>query len=176
MTALLVSAAILLALVAVALRLAARVARRRAGLSAGRVVYRDAPSPRGAPRTLTSSRFGLAGKPDYLLEVNGGVVPVELKSGSRPLRAMPYDSHLLQLAAYCLLCEEDLGARVRYGIVRYRDGEIRVDYTDELRAELLDVLAEMRATRAGEYVMRSHDEPRRCRRCSFRDVCGEALE
>ena len=119
--------------------------------------------------------LGLVGRPDYLIEAEGGVVPVEIKSTACPADGRPYDSHVAQLAAYCLLVEDVLGEPVPFGVIRYRDREVRVEYTDELREHALALLEEMRAARDAEEVHRSHDDPRRCAGCSMRDVCTEAL-
>ncbi|MCE5296387.1 MAG: PD-(D/E)XK nuclease family protein, partial [Euryarchaeota archaeon] len=54
---------------------------------------------------LRSERYGLTGRPDYILQENGGIVPVEMKSGRRPKG--PLFSHIVQLAAYCLILDED---------------------------------------------------------------------
>jgi CRISPR-associated exonuclease Cas4 len=82
----------------------------------------------------------------------------------------------LQLAAYCLLVEDQLGAPAPYGLIRYRDSEARVEFTTELREELLALLEEVRAAAAAEEVHRSHEEPRRCARCAVRDFCDERLD
>ena len=179
---------VILAAVAVAARIVARGRARRTGLPAGRLIYGDTGAPVGrvAPvtlneegerqeRPLVSRRHGLTGRPDYLVRTREGVVPVEAKSTRRPASGVPYDSHLMQLAAYCLLVEDGLAEPVPYGVVRYRDGEVRVDYTPELRAALLDLLDEMRAERDAGEVHRSHEEPPRCAACSYRDACDEAL-
>jgi CRISPR-associated exonuclease Cas4 len=130
-------------------------------------------------RPLVSEALELVGRPDYLIETEGGVVPVEVKSTACPAGGRPYDSHLAQLAAYCLLVEEVLGASVPYGLVKYRDREVRVEYTDKLREQALALIAEMKAdinaSADGEEVHRSHDDPRRCAGCSLRDVCTESL-
>jgi CRISPR-associated exonuclease Cas4 len=99
---------------------------------------------------------------------------VEIKSASAPAR--PYDSHRLQLAAYCLLVEEAMGERPPYGLIRYRDRTFRVDYTGALREELLRVLEAMRRDLACGEAHRSHSIPARCRACGFRSICEEALE
>ena len=57
-----------------------------------------------AAEPLYASGANLAGKPDYLVRRWRYVLPVEVKSGPAP--AEPYRSHVLQLAAYCLLVEE----------------------------------------------------------------------
>ena len=82
---------------------------------------------------------------------------------------------MLQLAAYCLLVEENFGVRPPYGILQYRDGAFAIDYTDDLEADLLDLLAEMRATRAEADPEPDHDDPRRCAACGLRAACDRRV-
>jgi CRISPR-associated exonuclease Cas4 len=179
---------VLLLLTAAGAWLASRRGERRAGLPEGRVIYSDTGAPVGriAPVTLNergerqekpllSHRHGLVGRPDYLVQTDEGVVPVEAKSTTCPANGVPYESHLMQLACYCLLVEEATGAGVPFGVIRYRDRQLRVDYTDELRAALLALLAEMREARRASDVHRSHDERARCAACSYREICDESL-
>ena len=60
---------------------------------------------RETSRLLRSERYGLTGRPDYILERGGEIIPVEVKSGRKP--PGPLFSHVLQVAAYCLLLEEE---------------------------------------------------------------------
>ncbi|HYP01768.1 MAG TPA: CRISPR-associated protein Cas4 [Pyrinomonadaceae bacterium] len=178
---------IFLLLVACGAWAASRRGARQAGLPAGRVIYSDTGSPVGriAPVTLNergerqekpllSHRQGLTGRPDYLVRTDEGVIPIEAKSTLCPANGVPYESHLMQLASYCLLVEET-GERVPFGVIRYRDRQLRVDYTDELRETLLALLAEMREARRADDVHRSHEEARRCAACSYREICVESL-
>jgi CRISPR-associated exonuclease Cas4 len=178
----------LLIVAALSAAAAARRETRQAGLPAGTLLYSDTGRPVGrvAPaevgaegvkqeRPLVSPALGLVGRPDYLIEVEGGVVPVEIKSAASPAGGRPYDSHVAQLAAYCLLVEDVLGAQVPFGVIRYRDREARVEFTDELRDHALSLIEEMRGARDAEEVHRSHEDPRRCAGCSMRDVCTESL-
>lgn len=187
MTYLLFAVIFLLVVALLALALAHRAATR-SGLPSGQLIYSDTGFAVGhvAPTTLdeegvkqerplVSARYGLTGRPDYLVRTSLGIVPVEAKSTKRPANGRPYDSHLMQLAAYCLLVEDVLGAEVPYGVVRYSDGEIMIDYTAELREDLLALLAEMREARLAEDVHRSHEDARRCKGCSMRESCDEAL-
>jgi CRISPR-associated exonuclease Cas4 len=184
-------AAAVLALLGVALaaRLLSARAGRGAGLPRGQVVYSDTGHAVGKlgptvtdeqgvrqERPLVSRRHGLTGRPDYLIRTREGIVPVEAKSAAGPADGRPYDSHVFQLAAYCLLVEDEFGAPVPYGLIRYRDAEARVEFTTELREQLLALLEEIREARAAEEVHRSHDEPRRCARCGVRDSCDERLD
>ena len=177
-----------LLVVALIARTAARRAGRSSGLPAGRLVYSDtgyavgrvAPiekNPEGVrqERPLVSRRYNLTGRPDYLVRTDEGIIPVEVKSTRSPATGRPYDSHVMQLAAYCLLAEDALGASVPYGVIRYSDGEVTVDYTAELRDELLALLEEMSEAREALDVHRSHDDARRCKGCSVREHCDERL-
>ena len=178
----------LLVFAALAAGVAARRESERAGLPKGSVIYSDTSKPVGriAPaevgregvkqeRPLRSESLGLVGRPDYLIETDGGVVPVEAKSAAVPPDGRPRDSHVAQLAAYCLLVEEVLGASVPYGLIKYRDREVRVEYTPELKESALALLEEMNDAAHADEVHRSHEDPRRCAGCSLRDVCTESL-
>lgn len=181
-------AGVVLLLVALVAMVAARRGAWRANLPAGRVIYSDTGAPVGriAPvslnargerqeKPLLSHRHGLIGRPDYLIQTDEWIIPVEAKSANCPSNGVPYASHLMQLACYCLLVEDTLEASVPFGVIRYRDRQLRVDYTDELRDSLLELLAEMREARQAEDVHRSHEEAARCAACSYREICVESL-
>jgi CRISPR-associated exonuclease Cas4 len=183
--------ATLLCLLVFAALFSGRAARReseRAGLPKGSVISggtwkpvgRLAPTEMGREgvkqeRPLRSEKLGLVGRPDYLIETDAGVVPVEAKSAAVPPDGRPRDSHVAQLAAYCLLVEDVLGAPVPYGLIKYRDREARVEYTPELKARALALIEEMNAAATADEVHRSHEDPRRCAGCSLREVCTESL-
>lgn len=154
---------------------AALKAREEASLPEGNVLYSDTGREEQPAQTLVSWRHGLKGRPDYIIETAEGIIPVELKSTTCPRSGRPYDSHVMQLICYCLLCEEVMNASVPFGIIRYRDREVRVNYTPQLRGRLLSLLEEMRKARESESVHRNHSQAGRCARCGFNEVCGEAL-
>lgn len=170
--------ALLLALLGGLLLWLGRRQRQSSGLPAGTVLYQDTEEMEAPERPLRSRRYGLVGRPDYLVRTRDGgksfVVPVEVKSRARPAR--PYDSHILQLAAYCLLVEDNFEAAPPYGLLRYADATLQIPFTDELRRRVLEAAAEIRQARRAPEVGRSHDEPRRCVSCGYRSACGgEAL-
>lgn len=163
------------AMLAVLLLLAAHQLRQRSGLPPGEIVYDDTSGRAG--EVLTSGRYGLRGKPDYLIEGDaGGLIPVEVKSGAAPSSGNPYLSHLMQLAVYFLLVEDVLGRPVPYGLIRYRNRTVRVMNTESLRANLLDILGQMRKAQTDGDVRRSHTQARRCRNCSVAYACAERLQ
>ena len=163
---------VLLALGLLLLNLSRR-GRARSGLPQGRVIYTDTGGWGRLERPLFSRQFLLTGKPDYLVADGADVIPVEIKSRRAPTQ--PYPSHILQLAAYCLLVEECYGRRPAYGIVKYADRAFEVDYTPALEEELLATLENMRDDLAAGDAPRNHDEPRRCRACGYRQRCDQAI-
>jgi CRISPR-associated exonuclease Cas4 len=147
--------------------------RKTAGLPGGHVVYTDTRGWGRVEKPLYYSALGLTGKPDYLIERNGQLIPVEVKSGHAP--QAPYDSHVFQLASYCLLVEKTYGKRPPYGIIHYENRDFAVDYTHDLEAALIDLLADMQADDIKREVDRSHVQASRCARCGFRNVCVQSL-
>jgi CRISPR-associated exonuclease Cas4 len=147
--------------------------RKAAGLPGGRVIYTDTRNWGRVERPLFHQPLGLTGKPDYLVHQNGQIIPVEVKSGRAP--DAPYDSHIFQLASYCLLVEKTYGKRPPYGIIHYSDRNFAIDYTSELESKLLEILAEMKRDHRRSNVPRSHEQASRCARCGFRKVCDQRL-
>ena len=143
------------------------------GLPAGQIISRDTAGWERPPASLVARRLGLVGRPDYLVQVGKTQVPVEVKPLRSPRR--PYESDVIQLMAYCLLVEETTGLPPPYGILVYANQHWRLPYTPEARQAVLARLAEMRAAWTAANVPRSHTHPARCRACSVRDVCDQAL-
>ena len=170
----------LIALVLAGLGLLLLVRARRAyhdtGLPMGRITYVDTGAWNRCERPLFSRQYRLTGKPDYLVRSPAGVIPVEVKSGTSPQQ--PYPAHVLQLAAYCLLVEGQESRAVPYGIIKYADKAFEVDYAPSLQAQVVDTLEAMRHDLRADKrvgVERSHDEPRRCLGCGYRDQCDRRL-
>lgn len=147
---------------------------QQSGLPEGEVVQGDMGGWFRQKEPLYAADLGLGGRPDYLVrDEYGSLVPVELKSSTAPPR--PHPSHVLQLAAYCLLVERAYGQRPSHGILQYRDRAFAIDYNETLEADLLDILAEMRADLFEPSVDRDHDDARRCARCGVRQYCDQRL-
>jgi len=169
---LIILAGILLGLALILLRLGAR-RQRGEGLPVGKVIYAD-PSLWGrVEKPLYDVESRLAGKPDYLVKQDGAFIPVEVKSTYVP--SVPYESHVFQLLAYCLLVESSFGKRPPYGMLVYRNRTFAIDYTVEQESALRDLLVEMRQQERKKEIVRSHSESARCQRCGFRSICDERL-
>ncbi len=147
--------------------------RHRVGLPAGKVIYTDTRAWQECPRPLYAASVNLTGKPDYLIKRLRDVIPVEVKTCRTPTE--PYLSHILQLAAYCLLVEEAYGRRPPYGLIHYPDRTFSVRYTQTLEELLLDTLAQMRQDYHASRVARNHNDPLRCRHCGFAEYCEQRL-
>jgi len=147
--------------------------RERTGLPQGRVVYADTGAWDRCEKPLFSKRHLLTGRPDYLVKERGRVIPMEVKSALSP--PTPYRSHVLQLAAYCLLVEEEYGQIPPYGIIKYRDRALAIDYSPHLRAELLDTLVQMRRALTSDDVAPSHSNPNRCQSCGYEADCHKTM-
>jgi CRISPR-associated exonuclease Cas4 len=147
--------------------------QKSAGLPGGRVVYTDTHGWGKVEKPLFYAALDLTGKPDYLIEKNGQLIPVEVKSGKAP--DAPYDSHIFQLASYCLLVEKTYGKRPPYGVIHYENRDFAIDYTRELESALIELLADMKEDDIKREVPRSHEQASRCKRCGFRNVCDQSL-
>jgi CRISPR-associated exonuclease Cas4 len=167
------SVALFLFLLALALLLISARQQRAARLPGGRIIYTDTRGWGKLEKPLYDPLLGLTGKPDYLIEQDGRLIPVEVKTGRTP--QAPYDSHIFQLAAYCLLVEKTYGRRPPYGVIHYPDRDFAVDYTSALESALLDLLADLRRDESRNQVHRSHEDEHRCWGCGFRGLCDERL-
>lgn len=109
------------------------------GILKNRYFYAD--SSRTNPPILFSKTLNLSGKPDYLIVQNGMIFPVEVKTGRTPKE--PYENHVMQLMAYCLLVEENYGARPFGGFLKYPQKEFKIAYTQEAKNNLKEIVGEM---------------------------------
>ena len=147
--------------------------KMEAGLPGGQIVYTDTKTWKDVDQPLYDPVWDLTGKPDYLIRQEKMIIPVEVKTGRTP--TAPYDSHIFQLAAYCLLVERVMGVRPSYGIIKYPQRSFQIEYTNQLEMDLKDLLDEMRAAQRKKSIDRSHEFPTRCRGCGFRSTCEQKL-
>ena len=142
--------------------------RAKLGLTNAAVVAAD-DSEIGVP-TLRSDRLGLVGRPDHLVRIDRKIIPVEQKPGARRV----HDSHVMQLAAQCMLVTDVYGVRPPYGLLVLANGvQQQVPFTRALEKRVLETMARMRV------VLEAGTQPgprwtgSRCRACGFFETCWE---
>jgi CRISPR-associated exonuclease Cas4 len=165
--------AILLFVIAVVLFIISSRQRRRAGLPSGSVIYIDSSQWGKVEKPLYDPELHLTGKPDYLVRQGSQVIPIEVKSGRAP--QAPYDAHIYQLVAYCLLVEREYATRPSYGIIHYADKSFAIDYTTQLAEAVQAVIRQMQGKPSNSITDRSHQESKRCQHCGYRSVCDQSL-
>ncbi len=169
----LLAAAIVLGIAGFWLLIRSESTRRATGMPVGRVAYADSSAWRRCERSLFCAQHCLVGRPDYLVDTRQGLIPVEVKSGPAPSK--PFQGHVLQFVAYCLLLEAQEGRKPPRGIIKYDDRAFEVDFSPALRADLLRTLGLMRHSLQSKAVERNHEDPARCRRCGYRHLCEQRL-
>lgn len=149
----------------------ARAAREKYGATKAEVTYVDHPEAKA--ELLVSEKYGLRGRPDYILTEGDHIIPVEVKTGRTPRG--PLFSHIVQVAAYCLLVEETYGKAPPHGVIRYPEASHEIEYNEDLKKLLVGKLEEMRKALAKGEAHRNHNRPAKCIHCSRREVCPEKL-
>jgi RecB family exonuclease len=164
---------IVLLILAGAAFLLSRASRRKTGLPEGRLHYSDTGAWRKVEKPYYDPEWGLAGKPDYVVEVKGVLVPVEVKSNNAD---QPYDSHIMQLAAYCRLVHVTSGLRPPHGLIKYNNRVFEIEYTPTLEASLKSLVGEVRSCDPLMDLARSHNSAYRCRSCGYARDCEQRLD
>lgn len=171
--------ALLVFLIGLALLWRANKSRKASGLPEGRLVYSDTSRWLKQDEPLYDPEIGLTGKPDYLIQDGMEIIPVEVKTSHKP--HAPSETHIYQLAAYCLLVERVFGVRPTYGMLHYTSPSqnsqtYKIDYTSQMEQEVIGMLAEIRHQAELKEVGRSHQSIARCTGCGYRDLCDQKLE
>lgn len=121
---------------------------------------------------LQSTRLGLSGKLDELIQHNGDFIPVDYK-----LARKDSPHFRLQLAAYALLVEEQYSASVKYGLLYLIQARqtVRIPITSQLRQKVLEALNRMRQIVETESMPVPPESRRPCVDCEFRRFCNDVL-
>lgn len=147
-----------------------RTTQRSEGVVPGTLVDSDLADE---AKLLLDPEWDLSGRPDYVLETEKGVVPVEVKTGNTPPR--PYESHVMQVAVYLRLLEANTGRPPEYGLITYPEGVFRVGWDDKNRKKLQAVLERLATAKAEGQADRDHHHRGRCLGCARRHACDQRL-
>jgi CRISPR-associated exonuclease Cas4 len=121
---------------------------------------------------LRSERHGLHGKIDVVENDDGTVTPIERK---RAESGAYYESDELQLAAYCLLLEDNIPESVAVGYIYTESNDrrhtVRIrDWHREQVAEIVSIVDNMTV----DDIPPLTDNPSKCEACSARSYCMPA--
>lgn len=123
---------------------------------------------------LEDDRTGLRGKPDQIVIIDGEFIPVEQKTGKVPNK--PHRSHVMQLLSYTHLVEVTTNKPPPYGIVRYgQDALHKIDWDESARDDLFETVKTIQTLMAQGGAKRNHNRVGKCRNCSRRYACPDAL-
>jgi len=140
--------------------------RSRLGLTTGDIIAAD--DSAWVSPTLRSKRHGLVGRPDHLLRFGGQLIPVEQKPRSKHVQP----SHVMQVAAQCLLVEEVYGVRPEYGVLVLAGGvQERLPYTPEIERRLRQIMTRMRTLLDDDVEPGPLWSSAKCRACGFVGTC-----
>lgn len=117
-----------------------------------------------------SEKYGICGKPDYVVEEKSKLIPVELK----PLSSKVNDSQIAQVLTYCLLIEDVFKKKVPHAIIRNKTGIHKISFTDEKRKYIKGVVKAVRKSYELN-LNRSHNNPLICKYCHFNEICDQKL-
>jgi CRISPR-associated exonuclease Cas4 len=133
----------------------------------GKIAYTDLNK---SAKALFSKKYRMTGKPDYIIKTGRFYLPIEVKTG---LGNKPQKSHVLQLAAYCHLIEENYGCFVPYGILIYNNlNEFKIPFNPAIRFELESTIKKMRFMITTDRVLLNHNDFTRCKNCSMKQYCN----
>ena len=123
--------------------------------------------------TLSSERLGAIAKVDVVEVADGAVMPVDFKKGKRPhVAAGAYQPERVQVCLQGMILEDN-GYKVRNGALWYVGSRerVRVVFDDELRAQTLEAIRELRAAAEVRQRPPPLENSRKCPRCSLAGIC-----
>ena len=133
----------------------------------GKITYSDLNIP---AKALFSKCYRISGKPDYIVKNNHNYIPIEVKTG---YHVEPQKHHVLQLAAYCQLTEDNYTGFTPHGLLIYNDTskQFKIPFDPALRFELESAINKMRYLLKTKDIKRNHNNPHKCRNCSMKTYC-----
>jgi CRISPR-associated exonuclease Cas4 len=120
---------------------------------------------------VTSTRLGLAGKLDLLIDSPEGLFPVDFKWTT----GRPYRNHVFQLCAYALLLEDYFQQPVTKGFVYLipANDAVVFELTPDLKEQTRTMLSEIRQMIEKEEIPPPTPVRNRCTDCEYRNFCGD---
>lgn len=120
---------------------------------------------------LESPKLGLSGRLDLLIISPNGFFPVDFKY----TRGRPHRNHLIQLAGYALLAEENFQTQVETGFVYLTPIQeiVAVPMSSQLKDQAISYLRQIRDMIREGILPAPTPVRSRCEECEFRNYCGD---
>ncbi len=133
----------------------------------GKILYTDLNKP---ATPFFSTKYGITGKPDYIIKEKSRYIPIELKFSNKN---QPQKNHIFQIAGYCHLLEENYGSFVPYGIIVYNNKyQFKIPFNPQIRYELESTIKDMRGLLKNGKITRNHSDFYKCKNCSMKAYCS----
>lgn len=122
--------------------------------------------------TLESQELGIRGKIDKIEFHEDRIVPVELKTGQSS-RTGPWNDHIIQVAAYCMLLEKEHNQKVSHGLIIYYNPRIvhNVSINPFMVDEVLSLIGEVNSMLKQDSPPPLAENPNKCSICGLKDTC-----
>ncbi len=147
-----------------------KLLKKKYKIQKGKILYQDLNKP---AKPFFSKRYRVTGKPDYVVNNHNCFIPIEVKTGTHD---KPQKNHILQLAAYCQLIEENYERFVPYGILVYSDkSQYKIPFDPKIRFEFESTVKEIRQNMKTGMIARNHNDLFKCKKCSMRLNCDFKL-
>ncbi|RLG57347.1 MAG: CRISPR-associated protein Cas4 [Candidatus Hydrothermarchaeota archaeon] len=116
---------------------------------------------------LISRKYMLVGRPDFIIEEENILYPLEFKATKAP--PYPYASNIAQLLSYCILVEENF-SRPRYGIIKYLNNEFKIPY-DEKEKKFIEHVIFTIHTYSALNLKPKAEMNEKCKACGYANTC-----
>lgn len=123
-------------------------------------------------KEIISEKYGIRGKPDYILCIDDDFIPVEEKTADL---VSPPLSHVIQITAYCMLVEDKYGKSPPYGIIKYKNSQFKIPYEMRWKKMVIEMRKKMLKDLEKGKAHRNHFNKRKCLNCARREFCNEKL-
>ncbi len=121
---------------------------------------------------INSKKLNLVGVIDKLEVYENKIIPFELKTGSMPVEGV-WPSHRVQLAAYCMLLEENYDTKINGGFVHYLDGKEKrkIILNPFLKAEIIQLIKEVENLLRQKEIPEMQENENKCKNCGLKESC-----
>jgi len=123
-------------------------------------------------KEIVSEKYGIRGKPDYIVKIGNEYIPVEEKSMQSD---HPKFSHVMQITAYCMMVEDVYGKEPPYGIIKYENRQFKIPYEERWKKVVERIRKNILRDIKRGYTHRNHHNIKKCERCARRQYCPEKL-